>query len=183
MIAGVPVRVKNTFNPECEGTLIVREQEKIDGVIKAVAITRKVVIVNLSGVGMAATPNIAGRLFSTLGGANINIIMISGSSESNLSFVLEEKDVDNAVELLESEFGGSAVKGLSLIRDVSIITVVGAGMRGTKGVAAKIFTTVAKAGVNIIMIAQGSSEVNIAFMVLEKDVEQVVKSLHEKFIK
>ncbi|HHQ45507.1 MAG TPA: aspartate kinase [Candidatus Altiarchaeales archaeon] len=182
MDADIPVRVKNTFNPGCAGTLIVREQEKIEGIIKAVAIAKNVVILTLTGVGMAATPNIAGRLFSVLGCANINIMMISGSSESNLSFVVSESDVDAAVGLLEAEFGEDIVNGLSIMKDTSIITVVGAGMHGAKGIAARIFTTVSDAGVNLIMIAQGSSEVNIAFMINNGDVERCVRALHDKFI-
>ncbi|MGA1825590.1 MAG: aspartate kinase [bacterium] len=182
MINDVPVRVKNTFNPDNDGTLIIRKQERADGVIKAVALVLDVVIVTLSGVAMAETPNVAGRVFSVLGEANINVIMISGSSDSNLSFVVSSKDAENAVDLLAQKVKSDIVEGLSLIRDVAIVCVVGSGMIGTKGVAAKIFSSIYEADVNIIMIAQGSSEVNIAFIVLAKDAEKVVKVLHKKFI-
>ena len=184
MIANIPVRVLNTFNPDSPGTLVVKRQERVEGVIKAVAIAKKVVIINLSGVGMMETPNIAGRVFSCLGEANINIVMISGSSESNLSFVVAEGDVEKSLALLGEEFEGSSiVDQVDLVRDVAIITVVGAGMHGAKGIASKVFTTVSEAGANIIMIAQGSSEVNISFIVSEVDVVNVVQKLHEKFIK
>ncbi|MGA1869627.1 MAG: aspartate kinase [bacterium] len=182
MMNDVPVRVKNTFNPGNDGTLIMRKQEKADGVIKAVALVLDVVIVTLSGVAMAETPNVAGRVFSVLGEANINVIMISGSSDSNLSFVVSSKDAENAVDLLAQKVKSDIVEGLSLIRDVAIVCVVGSGMIGTKGVAAKIFSSIYEADVNIIMIAQGSSEVNIAFIVLARDAEKVVKVLHKKFI-
>jgi len=182
MDADIPVRIKNTFNPESEGTLIVREQEKIETVVKAVAIHRNVDIVNLKGIGMAETPNIAGKVFTLLGDENINIIMISGSSESNLSFVLDRKDVPKAVDRLNERFLGNGIRNLDLMEDVCIITVVGVGMHGTKGIAAKIFQTVADEEVNIIMIAQGSSEVNISFIVEETDGDRVVKALHKKFI-
>jgi aspartate kinase len=183
MTARIPVRVKNTFNPDCEGTLIVKRQKRIEGVIKAVAIAKGIAIVNLEGVGMAETPNIAGRVFSALGDANINIIMISGSSESNLSFVIGVSDVDKALAVLGDRFTNNILKAVSVMDDVTIITVVGAGMRGTKGIAAKVFATVAEAGVNIIMIAQGSSEVNIAFVVKAGDVKDAVVALHERFIR
>lgn len=179
----IPVRVKNTFNPDVDGTLIVQKQKKIKGIIKAVAIAKDVVIVNLEGVGMAETPNIAGRVFSVLGDGNINIIMISGSSESNLSFVISDSDVDIAMELLAGVFTNDFLKNISVMEDVAIVTVVGAGMQGTKGVAAKVFGTVAEAEVNLIMIAQGSSEVNIAFVVESKDVGGVVNALHDRFIR
>jgi aspartate kinase len=182
MQAKVAVRVKNTFNPDCDGTLIVSRQKKIEGVIKAVAISKDVVIVNLQGVGMAETPNIAGNVFGALGEGNINVIMISGSSESNLSFVIGEEDVELTLEMLNNALGDNTVRGIEVIRDVAIVTVVGAGMQGTKGIAAAVFTTVAEANANIIMIAQGSSEVNIAFMIRESDVRNVVSTLHNRFI-
>ncbi|MCX6695601.1 MAG: aspartate kinase [Candidatus Altiarchaeota archaeon] len=184
MVSNIPVRVLNTFNPNSPGTLVVKKQETAESVIKAVAIAKKVVIINLSGVGLMETPNIAGRLFSRIGGANINIVMISGSSESNLSFVVGESDVEKSMTLLKEEFEESnIVEQLDLVRDIAIITVVGAGMQGAKGIASRVFSTVSEAGANIIMIAQGSSEVNISFIVNESDVGNVVKALHEKFIK
>jgi len=182
MVADIPVRIKNTFNPEGKGTLIVRTQEKIESIIKAVTLAKDVEILNLKGIGMAETPNIAGRLFTLLGENNINIIMISGSSESNLSFIVKKDDVKRAVELLNEEFVGNGIRSLEVIEDVCIITVVGAGMAGTKGIAARIFQTVAENDVNIIMIAQGSSEVNISFVVERKDGTKVIKALHKKFI-
>ncbi len=182
MEADIPVRIKNTFNPGGEGTLIVREQEQSDSVVKAVTIARDVDILNLKGVGMAETPNIAGRLFTLLGENNINITMISGSSSSNLSFVISRRDVKRSIELLNEVFIGNGIRSLELMEDVCIITVVGAGMAGTKGIAAKIFQTVAKTDVNIIMIAQGSSEVNISFVVKSVDGSRVVEALHKRFI-
>lgn len=182
MIADIPVRIKNTFNPECEGTLIVSRQEKADSIVKAVTVAKNVAILNLKGVGMAETPNIAGKVFTLLGDNNINIIMISGSSESNLSFVIKKDNINKAIELLNSGFMGNGIRDIELVNDVCIITVVGVGMQGTKGIASKIFEIVAEADVNIIMIAQGSSEVNISFMVNEKDGETVLKALHKRFI-
>ncbi|RLI86002.1 MAG: aspartate kinase [Candidatus Altiarchaeales archaeon] len=182
MDANIPVRIKNTFNPKSEGTLIVREQKEVEGIIKAVTMTRDVVIVNLKGVGMAETPNIAASVFTLLGDHNINIIMISGSSESNLSFVIKKSDLANTVNLLNTGFMANCIRNLELIEDSCIITIVGAGMRGTKGIAAKIFQTIADEDVNIIMIAQGSSEVNISLMVKESDGEKVLKALHKRFI-
>ncbi len=181
-VADIPVRIKNTFNPEGKGTLIVRKQEKIESVIKAVTISKDVEILNLRGIGMAETPNIAGRLFTLLGENNINIIMISGSSESNLSFVIRKDDVKRAVELLNKQFIGNGIRSLEVTEDVRIIAVVGVGMVGTKGIAAKIFQIVAENDVNIIMIAQGSSEVNISFVVKGKDGNKVIKALHKRFI-
>ncbi len=182
MVANIPVRVKNTFNPKNDGTVILHEEEKVDSVIKAVAISKDVAILNLQGVGMAETPNIAGSVFGVLGDNNVNVIMISGSSESNLSFVVTEKDVEQSIDLLSEELGNDIVNCIEVLNDTAIITVVGTGMAGTKGIAAQVFTTVAEVGANVIMIAQGSSEVNIAFMISEPDIPRVVTALHDKFI-
>ncbi len=182
MDANIPVRILNTFNPDGSGTLIVKKQEKIDNVVKAVTIQKNVGILNLKGVGMIETPNISGRLFTLLGERNINIIMISGSSESNLSFVIDNKLIDEAVEILSEGFVNNGVRNLEVTDSVCIITVVGAGMQGTKGLAAKVFKAVADEDANIIMIAQGSSEVNISFIVEQSDGEKVLKALHKRFI-
>jgi len=182
MVAKIPVRVLNTFNPKAPGTLIVREQKRVKDVIKAAAVAKDVSVVTLSGVGMAETPNLAGRAFSVLGENKINVMMISGSSESNLSFVVRNPDLSSAIELLSAAFEDTVIRNVGVMEDVSILTVVGAGMHGMKGIAAKVFQTVAKENVNIIMIAQGSSEVNIAFVVKSRDAKKALKALHKRFI-
>ncbi|MBN2250865.1 MAG: aspartate kinase [Candidatus Altiarchaeota archaeon] len=182
MDASIPVRIKNTFNPENEGTLIVKDQEEVEGVVKSVSIAKDVAIINLKGVGLAETPNIAAGVFNLLGDNNINIIMISAASEANLSFVVRKSDAGEAVNLLNTEFLAGCIRSMEVIDDACIIAVVGAGMRGTKGIAARIFQTIADEDANIIMIAQGSSEVNISFMVKESEGDKTLKALHKRFI-
>jgi aspartate kinase len=110
--------------------------------------------------------------------------MISqGSSEVNISIVIEKSDLEKAIKTIKEEFAGkNIVKDVHYNENVAIIAVVGAGMQGTKGVAARVFTAVANAGVNVLMIAQGSSEVNISFVVLQKDAKSAAKALHDEFI-
>jgi len=182
MVVNIPVWVKNTFNPSCKGTLIVREQKQVKRVIKSVIMKKDVALLTIQGVGMAETPNIAGRVFSVLGSNKVNITMISGSSESNLSFIINRGDLEKAVSLIGKEMEDDGFRGVNVTENISVITVVGAGMQGTKGIAGKLFTTVANAGVNIIMIAQGSSEVNVSFVVTENDAKKAVEALHKKFI-
>ncbi|NOZ82509.1 MAG: aspartate kinase [Euryarchaeota archaeon] len=184
MEKGIPVRVRNTFNPDCEGTLIVSEQEKSDSIVKAISVMRDVALLNISGVGMIGVPGVASRVFTALAQQNINILMISqGSSEANISVVVERGDAERAVEALREEFlGANVVRKVEYEEDVAIIAVVGAGMRGTKGVAARVFTAVASADVNVLMIAQGSSEVNISFVVSSADAERAASALHREFI-
>ena len=182
MDADIPVRILNTFNPGCKGTLVVKEQKQVEGVVKAVSIAKNVAIINLKGVGLAETPNIAATVFNLLGDANISIIMISAASEANLSFVVKKTDVQNALSVLSSELLEGCIRSMEVIDDACIIAVVGAGMRGAKGIAAKIFQTVTDEGVNLIMIAQGSSEVNISFLVKESVGDKTIKALHRRFI-
>jgi aspartate kinase len=184
MEKGIPVRVRNTFNPGCEGTLIVSEQEKTSDIVKAISVMKNVALLNISGVGMIGLPGVASRVFTALAQQKVNILMISqGSSEANISIVVEKGDVERAVDALREEFlGANIVKHVQYNEDVAIIAVVGAGMRGTRGVAARVFTAVANAGVNVLMIAQGSSEVNISFVIAGEDAAKAARALHEEFI-
>jgi aspartate kinase len=145
---------------------------------------KNVALLTISGVGMIGVPGVAARVFGALAEEKVNILMISqGSSEVNISLIIERGDLKKAIGTIEKTFAGkNIVRDVQYNEDVAVIAVVGAGMRGTKGVAARVFTAVANAGVNILMIAQGSSEVNISFIVLEKDAVRAVKALHDEFI-
>ncbi len=180
----IPVRVKNTFNPNSKGTLIVSETKKTNGVVKAISVMKNVSLINISGAGMISEVGVASRVFNALASANVNVLMISqGSSEANISIVVSREDADKAVDSLKKEFKDEKiVKTIECNNNVAIIAVVGAGMRGTKGVAARVFRAVADAGVNVLMIAQGSSEVNISFVVLEEDADKAVIALHDEFL-
>jgi len=181
---GIPVHVKNTFDPEGLGTLIVREQfVKGRDIVKAVALVEDVAIVTVSGAGMAGTPGVAASVFSLLGQNQVNIMMISqSSSEASISFVIPERDLVRAVNALEiGLLGKGTVKEIMAEENVYIVAVVGAGMKGTPGVAARTFKAVADQGVNIRMIAQGSSELNISFVVRAEDGIKAVRTLHREF--
>jgi len=184
MEKGVPVRVKNTFNPEGPGTLIVKEQEKAREVVKAVSVMTHATLLTISGVGMIGVPGVAAKTFGALAEEKVNILMISqGSSEANISIVIESQDLDKAIKVVTEKFADNdIVRKVDYNNDVAIIAVIGAGMQGTKGVAARLFTAVSKADVNVLMIAQGSSEVNISCVVEEKDAEKAAQALHKEFI-
>jgi len=184
MEKGVPVRVKNTLKPYKEGTLIVSEQERTKEVVKAVSVMTNVALVTITGAGMIGMPGVAAKTFTALAEEKVNILMISqGSSEVNISLVIEKDDLRKAVRAIKRSFERLGIESRVEHSDkVAIIAVVGAGMRGTKGVAARVFQAVARAGVNVLMIAQGSSEVNISFVVLEKDVKAAALALHREFI-
>ena len=180
----MPVRVKNSFNPDSPGTVIVNEQEKTNDIVKAISIKGNAVLLTVSGVGMIGVPGVAARVFKALADKKVNILMISqGSSEANISMVIDQEDIDNAVIALKKEFiGANIVRDVNYNEDVSIVAVIGAGMKGTEGVAARVFKAVSDAGVNVVMIAQGSSEVNISFVVGSEDAGKAAKALHREFI-
>ncbi|NOZ76341.1 MAG: aspartate kinase [Euryarchaeota archaeon] len=180
----IPVRVRNTFKPEHRGTLIVREQKKIKEIVKAVTVLDDCALLTISGVGMIGVPGVAARVFTALAAEKVNIMMISqGSSEVNISLVVEKGDLNRAIRTIKKTFPGKdIVKDVTYDKDIAVIAVIGAGMRGTKGVAARVFRAAADAGVNVLMIAQGSSEVNISFVVAAKDAKKGVVALHKEFI-
>ncbi|MEM1574741.1 MAG: aspartate kinase [Nitrososphaerota archaeon] len=184
MEENIPVRIRNLFNPENPGTLITKDVKIIESkIVKAVTSINDVALITVSGVGMIGTPGIAAKIFDTLGKNNINILMISQSvSEANISLIIKRKDLERAITAFETSIlRKDFIQNIETEEDISVIAVVGAGMKGTPGVAARVFNAVAKKGVNVRMIAQGSSELNISFVVKEKDSEKAVQAIHEEF--
>jgi aspartate kinase len=136
----------------------------------------------MRGGSMVGAPGTAATIFSALAKAGINIMMISQSpSESSISIVVKKNDLDRAVNTLEMNLLGKIIKKIDVTADVAIIALIGSGMRGTVGVASKVFGAAARKKVNVMMIAQGSSELNLAFVVKDSDCEVVVRALHEEF--
>jgi len=178
----IPVRVKNTFEPEYPGTLVVKEQKTVQNVVKAVTVIDKVALVNISGAGMVGTIGVAARVFSALADADVNIIMISqGSSEANLSVVVNDDHLKQAVKALKQEFKNGVVGEIDHDVHISVVAIVGVGMAGTPGVAGKVFDALGINKVNVIMISQGSSQHNISFVVKEGDATKAVQVLHKVF--
>jgi aspartate kinase len=181
---GIPVRIRNVFNPENPGTLIKKEQKikQKDGV-KAVTLVRNVAVITVSGAGMVGAPGTAAKVFEVLGKENINILMISQSvSESNISLVIQRSLLERAVNTLEiALLGRDFIREIVSEEDVCVVAVLGAGMKGMPGVASRIFSAVAQKGINVRMIAQGSSELNVSFVVKEKDGEETVRAIHKEF--
>lgn len=180
---GIPLRVRNTFNPAHEGTLVGARPQASATVIKAVTSIRDVSMLTVSGRGMLGVPGIAGRTFLATANAGANILMISqSSSEQSFCFTVVHPlapTVKAAVETeLEREIQQRHIDSVDLLADIVIITVVGAGMRGTPGVAGRVFSLLGERRINVLAIAQGSSECSISFIVAENDLERAVSSLH-----
>lgn len=180
----IPVRIKNSLRPSAAGTLVSsKETQSRDGIVKAISMIPNVGIVTVSGTGMMGAPGVAAKVFQTLGSNDINVMMISqGSSEATISCVIARKDLDKAVRALQlALLGQGYVDRVAAERDACIIAVVGAGMKGTHGVAARIFGAVASRKVNVRMVAQGSSEYNVSFVVHEARGPEAVRAIHEEF--
>ena len=179
----IPVRIKNSFKPNKDGTLISTRESDHHEVVKAVSMIRDVGIVTVAGAGMVGAPGVAAGVFQILGANNINVIMISqGSSEATISFVIARRDVERAVRTLQlALLGQGYVERVTAEKDTCVIAIVGSGMKGTPGVAARIFKAVADKKINVRMVAQGSSEYNVSLVVAEETGPDAVSAIHEEF--
>lgn len=180
----IPMRVRNTFNPDHPGTLIGANGEPSATVVKAVTSVRNVGLLTVSGRGMIGVPGIAGRAFLTAAKAGANILMISqASSEQSFCFVVMDDRARDVKHAIEEEFAQEIdrrnIDRVELMEDVVIVTVVGAGMRGTPGVAGRVFTILGENNINVVAIAQGASECSISFVIDEVNYEHAVMRLHD----
>ncbi len=179
----IPMRIRNTFNTKNEGTLVIATPNaSTKKTVKCVSSTRHNGLIDVRGGSMVGAPGTAGKIFTTLANAGVNVMMISQNpSESSISIVIKNTDLDKAVNALEIELLGKIIKKLEITPDVAIIALIGSGMRGTIGVASKVFGAVANKKINVTMITQGSSELNLAFIVKDSDSKSVVNALHDEF--
>jgi len=186
MDSGLTYQIRYVWEPNKEGTLVVRSTEPSEdsrAVIRAISVIDRVHLINISGARLVGTPRVAGRVLELLANEDIDVLMISqSSSEANMSIAVPEADADEAMNALElSLLGSKLVREISGEAGYCIIATVGRGMRGTPGVAAKVFQSMANHDINIRTIAQGSSELNISFMVSRKDMKAAVNALHADF--
>jgi aspartokinase/homoserine dehydrogenase 1 len=183
----IPVRVLNTFDPSHPGTVILDRSDSVEhGTVKAVTAIRGVNLITIAGKGMIGIPGMAARAFGAVAGVDTNILMISqSSSELNICFVIPEAAVQRTVTALRGEFIRELERGDIERIDghdrVVIVAVVGSGMRGTPGLAAGVFGAVAQHRINVIAIAQGSSEANISFVIDEADAATALRAIHDMF--
>ena len=178
----VPVRVKSTSNPQDPGTIITHEPDQIKDVVKAITLIKNVALINISGPGLVGSPKVSARVFSILANESVDIIIVSqGSSERNISLIIDGPHLKKAIRVLKKEFDKSVIKDITYNKDVCALAVVGLGMAGIPGVAGKIFSALGNNEVNIIMISQGSSEHNISLVINSKDSQKALKVIHDEF--
>jgi len=180
---GMPILVRNTFNPAHPGTRIQPESQRAAGVIKAITIIPDVHLITVAGRGMMGVPGIAGRTFSAVARGNVNVLVISqSSSEQSFCFIVRSQDSATAVAAIRAELAQELerqdIDRVWVQENVEIVTVVGAGMRETPGVAARIFGALAEHNINVLVISQGSSEASISLVVASQDAKETVRALH-----
>jgi len=179
----IPMKIRSSFNIENEGTLVTSSPSlSAKNTVKCVSNVSNNGLIDIRGGSMVGTPGTAAKIFTTLANAGINVMMISQNpSESSITIVVKNTDLDKAVNRLEMELLGKIIKKLEVTTNMAIIALIGSGMRGTVGVASKVFGAMEKNNVNVSMITQGSSELNLAFVVKNSDAKTAVQALHDEF--
>ncbi len=182
----IPLFVRNTFRDRYPGTRIADDVKPGDYPVKALTAIHKQSLIAIEGKGMIGVPGVAARAFSALSSAGHSVSMISqASSESSICFVVPESESKHAIEALESAFQLERklklVDRINAARDIALIAVVGLGMRHRPGIAARTFSALSGARVNVVAIAQGSSELNITIAVAESDAPRALVALHAEF--
>ena len=184
--AGIPVRILNTFAPDDPGTTITATTPRDNTVVKATTSLGGLGLVTVQGAGMSGVPGFAARVFDTTAAEQISVLMISqASSENSICLVVPSESItrlEGALrKMFSQELARHDVERVSIDSPVAIVSAVGEGMRGTPGVAARLFGALGRANVNVIAIAQGSSELNISLVVGEADRETAVRAIHQEF--
>jgi len=179
----IPMRIRSAFDLNNSGTMVkALPLTKTTKTVKCASAIRNIGLIDLTGGILFAAPGTAAKIFTILAEINVNVMMVSSNpSESSISIIVKKTDLDRAVNVLEMSLLGKTVKKIDTTPNVSIIAVIGSGMSGTVGIASKVFSAVQKRNVNVIMIAQGSSELNLAFVVKDNDCKSVIQALHEEF--
>jgi aspartokinase/homoserine dehydrogenase 1 len=186
MQAAIPVWIRNSFAPERPGTLITPAGRSTGGGVKALTAIQDVALISVGGPGIVGLPDVVGRTFSTTAELRANVLLISQSSSQNdICFIVSTGDAQRTVEALRKEFAQDLahekVEHITLDTNIAIVAVVGENMRGTPGVAGRTFNALGRENVNLIAIAQGSSESNISFVVEEKAMKTALITAHREF--
>jgi len=184
--SAIPVWIRDSFHPHLAGTKITQSVKPAPQGVKAVTATRDVAMIAIAGPGIIGVPDIAARIFTATASVHANIVMISqSSSQDSICFVVQAADAARTEEALRNALHDDVyqhnLEHIRVNRNVAIVAAVGENMAGTPGIAGRVFSTLGKESINIIAIAQGSSEYNISFLVESSGMEKAVKALHQAF--
>ena len=181
----IPILIKNTLNPSAPGTCISDKSENWEDVAKGITSVDNIALLTLRGLSMVGVPGTAERLFGTLASHHVNVILISqASSEHTICFAISSADVSAARRAVAKEFHPELQSGLTSLDekpDQTIVAIVGEGMRGTPGVAGRVFDALGRNMVNLSAIAQGASERNISFVIDSSQRTRALNVIHEAF--
>lgn len=183
----IPIYIKNTFKPENPGTLIHQKSEISKGLIKGIVSIEKTCLINITGNGMIGMKGFSGRLFNALAKYDVNVILITqASSEHSISFVVsfdDEKKAKTAIyEEFDFEISSNKIDEPQFDNELSILSVVGENMKKTRGISGKFFSALGKNGINIIAIAQGSSELNISAVIERNELSKALNVVHDSLL-
>jgi bifunctional aspartokinase / homoserine dehydrogenase 1 len=184
--SGIPVWIRNTFEPEHPGTKITPQGRSSSAGVKALTAIRDVSLIAVGGPGIVGLPDVVGRTFSTTSNVRANVLLISQSSSQNdICFIVFSSDAKRTVDALRQQFAQDLmhqkVEHITLDPNIAIVAVVGENMRGTVGMAGRTFSVLGRENINIIAIAQGSSETNISFVVSSQDMKRALLAVHQEF--
>ncbi len=185
-IKNIPIKVKNTFNPEHPGTLIKDHIENDQKPIKGISSIKGTTLITVTGLSMVGVIGVNRRIFTTLANKGISVFMVSqASSENSTSIGVRDEDADAAVEVLNAEFAKEIETGamfpMQVESGLATIAIVGENMKQTPGIAGKLFGTLGRSGISVIACAQGASETNISFVVDGKFLRKSLNVLHDSF--
>lgn len=182
----IPIVIKNTFEPEFEGTVIRHDCKASSLPIKGISSINNISILNLEGSGMVGKSGFSGRLFSLLAREQINVILITqSSSEHSITFAVQPQDTERAKQVIEQEFelelAAKKLEHLVIEKNLAILAIVGENMKQTPGMSGKLFHALGRNGVNVRAIAQGSSEYNISVIISANDLSKALNAVHDAF--
>jgi aspartate kinase len=184
--AEIPVWIRNTFEPKNPGTKITLKGSGFTLGVKALTAIKDVSLIAVGGPGIVGLPDVVGRTFSTTASVRANVLLISQSSSQNdICFIVASTDAKRTVDALRQQFAQDLahhkVEHITLDPNIAIVAVVGENMRGTVGMAGRTFSALGREEVNIIAIAQGSSESNISFVVASQHMSKALAAVHREF--
>ena len=183
---GIPIRILNTFNPGCKGTLIIEKAKSDQYPIRGISSLSPVSLIRVQGPAMMGVAGFSSRLFGALARRKISVILITqSSSEYSICFAVLPSDVHVAEQAIVEEFDREIVRGVIeepiTESNLSIIAIVGSRMKSVPGISGKIFQALGRNGINVVAIAQGSSEINISAVIPVQDEAKALNAIHEAF--
>ena len=183
-VKNIPIKVKNTFNPDGKGTIIKSHVENNQKPIKGLSSIKGTTVITVTGLSMVGVVGVNRRIFSSLANNGISVFLVSqAASENNTSIGVKDEDADNAVRVLNDEFRLEIEDGrmfpMHAESGLATVAIVGENMRRTPGISGKLFEVLGRSGISIIAIAQGASEMNISFVVKGSDLRKALNVLHD----